>query len=109
MLYAMIGRPGGGKSYEAVVYHVLPALRKGRKVITNLPLIVEMFAALDESFPDLIEHRNQCAASGSLASMGPLSGSRVSPRNNQLKPACSAPCGTTGQTGATRTAKARCS
>lgn len=57
MLYAMIGRPGGGKSYEAVVYHVLPALRKGRKVITNLPLIVEMFAALDESFPDLIELR----------------------------------------------------
>lgn len=37
------GRPGGGKSYEAVAYHVLPALKEGRKVITNLPLQIDMF------------------------------------------------------------------
>lgn len=38
MINLLIGPPGGGKSYEAVVYHVLPALNAGRKVITNLPL-----------------------------------------------------------------------
>lgn len=54
MINLLIGPPGGGKSYEAVVYHVLPALRDGRKVITNLPLILEMFARLDPKYPDLI-------------------------------------------------------
>lgn len=54
MINLLIGPPGGGKSYEAVVYHVLPALRDGRKVITNLPLILEMFARLDPAYVDLI-------------------------------------------------------
>lgn len=40
------GRPGGGKSYEAVAFHVLPALKNGRKVITNLPLKTEHFIAV---------------------------------------------------------------
>lgn len=43
MIYGISGRPGGGKSYEAVAYHVLPALKEGRKVITNLPLQIDMF------------------------------------------------------------------
>lgn len=55
MINLLIGPPGGGKSYEATVFHVLPALRDGRKVITNLPLIVEMFARLDPNYPALIE------------------------------------------------------
>ncbi|MBI5918423.1 MAG: hypothetical protein HY849_03485 [Nitrosomonadales bacterium] len=38
MINLLLGPPGGGKSYEATVYHVLPALAKGRKIITNLPL-----------------------------------------------------------------------
>jgi len=42
MIYGIVGKPGGGKSYEAVVYHIIPALSKGRKVITNLPLNVEL-------------------------------------------------------------------
>ncbi|MDK9764908.1 assembly protein [Vibrio sp. D420a] len=46
MIYGIVGRPGGGKSYEAVAYHVLPALKEGRKVITNLPLQIDHFAAV---------------------------------------------------------------
>lgn len=34
----IVGKPGAGKSYEAVRNHVLPDLRSGRKIITNLPL-----------------------------------------------------------------------
>lgn len=36
--HLLLGIPGSGKSYEAVAYHIIPALRRGRKVITNLPL-----------------------------------------------------------------------
>jgi zona occludens toxin len=38
MINLLVGPPGGGKSYEATVFHILPALKSGRKVITNLPL-----------------------------------------------------------------------
>lgn len=61
MINALEGIPGSGKSYEAVAYHVLPALRAGRKVITNLPLIVDAFAAIDPSWRDLIEIRTRPA------------------------------------------------
>lgn len=57
------GIPGSGKSYEAVVFHVLPALQSGRLVITNLPLLVEAFAALDPAFRSLIQIRRQPAPS----------------------------------------------
>ena len=58
MITALVGVPGSGKSYEAVVYHVLPALKSGRKVITNLPLKIEEFAKIDPSFCDLIDIRD---------------------------------------------------
>lgn len=61
MINALEGIPGSGKSYEAVAYHVLPALRAGRKVITNLPLIVDAFAAIDPTYSDLIEVRTRPA------------------------------------------------
>ncbi|WP_210445057.1 zonular occludens toxin domain-containing protein [Vibrio crassostreae] len=55
MIYGIVGRPGGGKSYEAVAYQVLPALKEGRKVITNLPLQIDHFVAvLGEEVRDLI-------------------------------------------------------
>ncbi|EJL82440.1 zonula occludens toxin [Polaromonas sp. CF318] len=59
MINGLEGIPGSGKSYEAVVYHVLPALQKGRLVITNLPLLVEMFAAVNPDYRDLIELRTR--------------------------------------------------
>jgi zona occludens toxin len=55
MITGIEGIPGSGKSYEAVAYHVLPALQAGRKVITNLPLNLESFAAIDPSYPGLIQ------------------------------------------------------
>jgi zona occludens toxin len=64
-LYA--GRPGSGKSYSVVEYVVIPALSKGRHVVTNIPLeselLVQVFggritqlpldALDDENLPDL--------------------------------------------------------
>lgn len=62
MINLLLGAPGGGKSYEAVGFHVLPALQRGRKVITNLPLIVEAFCAIDPAYRDLIELREATLA-----------------------------------------------
>lgn len=58
MINLMLGVPGSGKSYELVVYQILPALRAGRMVITNLPLNVEAFASVDPEFPALIQLRS---------------------------------------------------
>lgn len=44
------GRPGSGKSYEAVAFHVLPRLQDGRHIVTNLPLNREAFAQLDPEY-----------------------------------------------------------
>ena len=38
MISLIQGRPGSGKSYEAVKYHILPAIKDGRKVVTNIPI-----------------------------------------------------------------------
>lgn len=44
MINLMLGQPGGGKSYESVAFHVIPAVvEQGRKVITNLPLRLDMW------------------------------------------------------------------
>ncbi len=62
MINLLLGAPGGGKSYEATVYHILPALQQGRKVVTNLPLNVEAFCAIDPAFGPLIEVRTATKA-----------------------------------------------
>lgn len=50
------GRPGSGKSYECVVHHILPNLKQGRKVVTNVPLNIDQFVlVLGEQVRDLIE------------------------------------------------------
>ena len=55
MIYAIVGRPGGGKSYESVAFHVIPALKAGRKVVTNLTLKIEHFVKVfGEDVRDLI-------------------------------------------------------
>jgi zona occludens toxin len=59
MINGLEGIPGSGKSYEAAVYHVLPALQAGRLVITNLPLVVEMFAAINPDYRKLLELRRR--------------------------------------------------
>lgn len=44
MITAYVGLPGSGKSYNAVEHVILPALRDGRTVVTNLPMNVEQVA-----------------------------------------------------------------
>lgn len=58
MINLLLGQPGGGKSYEAVVYHVLVALNRGRKVITNLPLVLEEIELICPGARELVEFRN---------------------------------------------------
>lgn len=57
MIHGISGKPGGGKSYEAVVSHIIPIVSLDkRKVVTNLPLNVEHFCAVYGEFcRDLIE------------------------------------------------------
>lgn len=58
MISSIVGRPGGGKSYEAVRYHIIPAIQEGRKVITNIPLnIVYIKTVYPDANTDLIEVR----------------------------------------------------
>lgn len=65
-LNGYFGRPGSGKSYSVVEYVIIPALTKGRHVVTNIPLeddlLVQVYGgkvtqlpldALDE--PDLAD------------------------------------------------------
>ncbi|WP_323948280.1 zonular occludens toxin domain-containing protein [Aeromonas hydrophila] len=52
----IVGRPGSGKSFEAVAYHLIPAIESGRRVVTNLPLHLDHFVAVYGSdVLDLIE------------------------------------------------------
>ena len=68
MINLLLGAPGGGKSYEAVVFHILPALAKGRKVITNLPLVVQAFTDIDQAYVELIDVRTESLAPGTTGS-----------------------------------------
>jgi len=45
---AYTGLPGSGKSYSVVEHVILPALRKSRKVFTNVPLAVDL---VESEFP----------------------------------------------------------
>lgn len=55
MINGIAGKPGGGKSYEAVKNHIIPAIKDGRRIVTNLPLQIEHFVAVfGEQVRDLI-------------------------------------------------------
>lgn len=59
MINGLEGIPGSGKSYEAVVHHALHYVKAGRKIITNLPLNLDAFAAINPAYLDLIEVRTK--------------------------------------------------
>lgn len=44
MINAIAGRPRAGKSYESVIYHIIPAALEGRMVVTNIPVNKEAVA-----------------------------------------------------------------
>ena len=55
-IHGISGKPGGGKSYEAVKNHVIPAIKDRRKVVTNLPLNIDHFCDVyGEHVRELIE------------------------------------------------------
>ena len=45
-IHCYVGMPGSGKSYNAVENQILPALRAGRTVVTNIPLRFDALRAL---------------------------------------------------------------
>ncbi len=53
MITLILGKPGAGKSHEAVESYVLPNIKKGRKIITNLPLNLEYIYSI---FPEAKEN-----------------------------------------------------
>ncbi len=57
MIHGISGKPGAGKSYEAVVRHLLPIVTKDkRKVVTNLPINIDRFCDIYGDYcRDLIE------------------------------------------------------
>lgn len=55
----IVGKSGSGKGYEVCAFHIMVALTQGRKVITNMPLNLKKWAAIDPSFPALIEMRKR--------------------------------------------------
>lgn len=59
MQHLIIGKSGSGKGYEVCAFHIMVALSQGRKVITNMPLVLEKWAAIDPSYPALIEIRKR--------------------------------------------------
>lgn len=59
MIYGLEGIPGSGKGYESAAMQILPALKSGRLVITNMPLVVEAYVAINPAYAELIEFRNQ--------------------------------------------------
>lgn len=55
----IVGKSGSGKGYEVCAFHILSALSQGRKVITNMPLVISKWAAIDPTYPSLIEIRKR--------------------------------------------------
>lgn len=53
-VYAYVGLPGAGKSYSVVEFQILPALRAGRQVVTNLPVKVDLLRAEFPSAPPVV-------------------------------------------------------
>lgn len=41
-IYAYVGMPGSGKSYDVVANQIMPALKAGRRVVTNIPLHMDV-------------------------------------------------------------------
>lgn len=44
-VFAYVGFPGSGKSYSVVEHQILPALRAGRTVVTNMPMKSDLLRA----------------------------------------------------------------
>jgi zona occludens toxin len=54
-IYAYVGLPGSGKSYNVVSNVILPALRDGRRVVTNVPLFRDKVLSTDGVTGELVD------------------------------------------------------
>lgn len=54
-IYAYTGRPGSGKSYNVVANVILPALRDGRRVVTNIPLYTDVIMGAEGVRGELVK------------------------------------------------------
>ena len=54
-IYAYVGLPGSGKSYNVVANVILPALREGRRVVTNVPLYRDVVMAAEGVRGELVD------------------------------------------------------
>ena len=71
MISALTGLPGSGKSYQAVVNVILPALRAGRHVVTNVAVVPERFSEEDLRSRLQIISNDEMVAPGFLPSLLP--------------------------------------
>ena len=53
-IYAYVGLPGSGKSYNVVANVILPALRSGRRVVTNVPVYRDVILAAEGVTGELV-------------------------------------------------------
>jgi zona occludens toxin len=57
-IFGYVGLPGSGKSYNVVAHVILPALREGRRVVTNVPVyhdkVYELLAKEKVAIPGVI-------------------------------------------------------
>ncbi|WP_213663341.1 zonular occludens toxin domain-containing protein [Stutzerimonas stutzeri] len=67
MINLMLGQPGGGKTYESVAFHIIPAVvEQGRKVITNLPLDLSTWERYWPGCTKLIDIREPLVVDGAV-------------------------------------------
>lgn len=53
-IYGYTGLPGSGKSYDVVANQVMPALKAGRQVVTNIPLELDAIAEVVPNARELV-------------------------------------------------------
>lgn len=63
-IYAYVGLPGSGKSYGVVANQIVPALKQGRTVVTNIPLHIDAirrdFAVRDDQIREFPMEKIEC-------------------------------------------------
>lgn len=58
-IWAYVGLPRHGKTYNAVKEQILPALRSGRRVVTNVPLDLDAIAARGDLNGEIVQVDNE--------------------------------------------------
>lgn len=57
-IWTYVGLPRNGKSYNVVAEQIIPALKQGRRVVTNIPLLPDGLAAMGCDVSGIVQLRN---------------------------------------------------